>query len=131
MAYIYKNILVISLIYTALLFLVGCDKEFSLDPDILLGKSKYEVIGLAMALAERTNSNEVNFAAKNKYGHYENYYYVLKLQAEQDERLLKSNEWDVFFTKQKTLLGYHCKFIRIIFVKDLVFKVEIGTLSDS
>ena len=54
-----------------------------------------------MELAERTNSNEVNFAAKNKYGHYENYYYVLKLQAEQDERLLKSNEWDVFFTKQK------------------------------
>lgn len=117
-------------LYGFFLILVGCDNKFPIKPDLLIGKSKREVIALSMEFAERNNSNKVNFAAQNEYGHFENYYYSSKSQAEQDKNLLRENVWRVFFTKQNTLFGYHRKFIQITFKNGYVYKFEINTISD-
>lgn len=125
-----KDMLVFCFFSIILSFLVACDKKFPLDPSILIGKSKHEIIALSMEFAERNNSNKVNFAAQNEYGHFENYYYSSKSQAEQDENLLRADVWQVFFTKQSTLFGYYHKFIQITFKNGYVNKVEINTISD-
>lgn len=130
MYFFYKKTLVAYCLF-GMLLLVACDNKFPLNPDILLGKSKNEIIALSMKFAKRTSANEVNFSLKNKYGHFENFYYSSKEQAEQDINLLNSNVWDVFFTKQKTLLGHHYKYIRITFRDGYVYNVEINTISDA
>ena len=57
-------------LYGFFLILVGCDNKFPIKPDLLIGKSKREVIALSMEFAERNNSNKVNFAAQNAFlGH--------------------------------------------------------------
>ena len=114
-----------------MLLLVACEKEFPLHPDVLLGKRKNEVIALSMEFAERTSSNEVRFAAKDDYGHFCEYPHSSKAEAEQDERLLKSDVWEVFYVTEKTLVGAHDKCIEITFKDGRVSSFEIKTLSDA
>ena len=106
------------------------EKGFPLQPDVLLGKSKNEVIALSMELAERTSSNEVRFAAKDDYGHFCEYPHSSKAEAEQDERLIQSNVWEVFFVREKTFVGAHDKCIEITFQDGRVSKFRITTISD-
>ena len=109
----------------------ACEKEFPLHPDVLLGKRKNEVIALSMEFAERTSSNEVRFAAKDDYGHFCEYPHSSKAEAEQDERLLKSDVWEVFYVTEKTIVGAHDKCIEITFKDGRVSSFEIKTLSDA
>lgn len=106
------------------------EKGFPLHPDVLLGKSKNEVIALSMEFAERTSSNEVRFAAKDDYGHFCEYPHSSKAEAEQDERLLKSDVWEVFYVTEKTLVGAHDKCIEITFKDGCVSMFRINTISD-
>lgn len=106
------------------------EKGFPFHPDALLGKSKNEVIALSMEFAERTSSNEVRFAAKDDYGHFCEYPHSSKAEAEQDERLLKSDVWEVFYVTEKTLVGAHDKCIEITFQDGRVSTFRIITISD-
>ena len=78
-----------------------------------------------MVFAERTSSNEVRFAAKDDYGHFCEYPHSSKAEAEQDERLLKSDVWEVFYVTEKTLVGAHDKCIEITFKDGRVSSFEI------
>ena len=138
----YEKIIVFCFAGFVLSLLVACEKEFPLHPDVLLGKRKNEVIALSMEFAERTSSNEVRFAAKDDYGHFCEYPHSSKAEAEQDERLLKSDVWqderllksdvwEVFYVTEKTLVGAHDKCIEITFKDGRVSSFEIKTLSDA
>ena len=127
----YEKIIVFCFAGFVLSLLVACEKEFPLHPDVLLGKRKNEVIALSMEFAERTSSNEVRFAAKDDYGHFCEYPHSSKAEAEQDERLLKSDVWKVFYVTEKTLVGAHDKCIEITFKDGRVSSFEIKTLSDA
>lgn len=130
MVFFSKRMLFSCVGFLCLLLAVGCEKEFPLQPDALIGKSKKEVIALTMAFAERTSNDEVNFAIQNPNGHFENYYYRTPIEAEQAGRLQKSNVWQVFFMKVNTLFGFHRKSIEIIFRDDRVYQYKVNTISD-
>ncbi|MBR5680454.1 MAG: hypothetical protein IKX19_07340 [Clostridia bacterium] len=125
-------------VFLSVTALTGCgrseennsEKGFPLHPDVLLGKSKNEVIVLSMELAERTSSAQVRFAAQDDHGHFCEYPYSSKAEAEQDERLLKSDVWEVFYVTEKTLVGAHDKCIEITFEDGRVSMFEIKTISD-
>ena len=114
--------------------LVSVSSEVSANTETA-SVSKAAIVGMTKALsmefAERTSSNEVRFAAKDDYGHFCEYPHSSKAEAEQDERLLKSDVWEVFYVTEKTLVGAHDKCIEITFKDGRVSSFEIKTLSDA
>ncbi len=116
----------------------GCGAEFPLRPDALIGKTKTEVIALAMEHAERTGDHKVNFAVETRNEragtcHFENLYHGTRIGAERDGRLLESDVWKVFFTRESVLfglLGRRERYIEVIFRDGRVHECRHGTISD-